>query len=202
VSSLVTPDEALRLLATGVVVAVPTDTVYGLAASLDSPDAVAALFSIKRRPTSVALPVMVPDVAAIKDLGATWSPDAAVLARAFWPGALTIVVAAPSALARRVGATSDAVGFRVPGNDALRALLGTSGPLCVTSANEHGEPPCRLAEEVLARLGRDPLLGGVLDGGRCDGAVSTVVDVRETDWRVLRAGAVSDAALDAARRGA
>lgn len=187
-------EEAAARLREGGIVAVPTDTVYGLAASLARPAAVARLFTLKRRPTTVALPVLVASVESLEALGATWTDQAAALAAAFWPGALTIVVAAPPALAALVGARGS-VGFRVPDDATLLALLGEVGPLAVSSANEHGAPPCRGAEEVLeAFAGRDDL-AGVLDDGPRGGEVSTVVDLHASPWRVVRAGAVSDDAI-------
>lgn len=184
-------DEAAALLGDGEVVAVATDTVYGLAASLARPEAVARLFAIKGRPRTVALPVLVASPAAIEDLGVAWPAPARALADAFWPGALTIVVAVPRPLAVLVGA-EDSVGFRVPDDAILRGVLEEVGPLAVTSANEHGRPPCRDAEAVLAAFeGRDEL-AGVLDDGRRDGEVSTVVAVDGPGWRVVRAGALGE----------
>ena len=181
---------AVILLRDGAVVALPTDTVYGVAASLAHPSALAALFDLKRRPGNVALPVLVDGVAQIEGLGVTWSARAARLSDALWPGALTIVVPAPVALARRVGSTGASVGFRCPGDAALRQLLTHTGPLAVSSANEHGEPPCTTAAEVRATFADRPL-ADVLDGGVRDGAVSTVVELLEGSWRVRREGAVA-----------
>jgi tRNA threonylcarbamoyl adenosine modification protein (Sua5/YciO/YrdC/YwlC family) len=191
VSRRLSRDEAATLLDAGEVVAVATDTVYGLAASLARPAAVARLFSIKSRPTTVALPVLVASPAAIEGLGVAWPAPARALADAFWPGALTIVVAVPPALATLVGA-EESVGFRVPDDATLRGVLDEVGPLAVTSANEHGRPPCRDAEEVLAAFaGRDDL-AGVLDDGRRDGEVSTVVALEDDGWRVVRHGALGE----------
>jgi len=112
--SVVDRDEAVRLLNAGGVVAVPTDTVYGLAASLEHDDAIAHIFSMKHRPSAVALPVLVGATSSIEGLGVTWLPIARTLSDAFWPGALTIVVDVPRELARRVGSGEDTVGFRLP----------------------------------------------------------------------------------------
>lgn len=183
--------EAAELLAHGHVVAVATDTVYGLAAALAHPAAVATLFALKRRPTSVALPVLVSSVRDVEGLGVEWSPTARALSDAWWPGALTVVVAAPPALAALVGGR-DAVGFRVPDDDALRALLGEVGPLAVSSANEHGHPPCQSADDVLAAFADRDELAGVVDEGPRDGEVSTVVVLEDGAWRLVRAGAVGE----------
>ncbi len=187
-------EEAVASLDAGGVVALATDTVYGLAASLARPEAVARLFAMKRRPASVALPVLVASPAAIEGLDVVWPDTARVLADAYWPGALTIVVAVPPALAALVGA-EDSVGFRVPDDTTLLGVLAEVGPLAVTSANEHGRAPCRDAEEVLAAFAGSDDLAGVLDEGRREGQVSTVVVVADGGWRIVRAGALSEGDL-------
>ncbi|HVA70321.1 MAG TPA: L-threonylcarbamoyladenylate synthase [Acidimicrobiales bacterium] len=189
-TALVDRDEAIRLLKVGGVVAVPTDTVYGIAASLAHPRALQRLFEIKRRPTTTALPILVDSQVAIERLGVDWPAGAQRLSEAFWPGALTIVVAVPHELATLVGSTRDTAGFRIPRHELLRDVLIDVGPLAVSSANEHGEAPCRSAAAVLnAFVGREEL-DGVLEGGEGDGEVSTVVGVDDASWRVLRHGAL------------
>jgi tRNA threonylcarbamoyl adenosine modification protein (Sua5/YciO/YrdC/YwlC family) len=190
-SAVVDVDEAVRLLLVGGVVAVPTDTVYGLAASLEHVDAIAQIFSIKRRPGSTALPVLVDTISSIDGLGVTWPAAARRLSDAFWPGALTIVVDVPSGLARRVGSQGDTVGFRLPNDVLLRDVLSRTGPLAVSSANEHAEPPCHNANEVLAVFGASEVSVAILDGGERSGEVSTVVRVQGSEWQILREGAVS-----------
>ena len=180
----------LAVLAQGGVVALPTDTVYGVAASVDAEDGVAVLFSLKHRPSSMALPVLVDSVDQIIRLGVAWPSDAQRLADRFWPGALTIVVRAPEHLARRVGSPTDSVGLRIPDLGLVRDVLARSGPLAVTSANDHGQPPCTSVAAVLETFGAQSPLAGVLDGGVRDGAVSTVVDLTGPRWRVLREGAI------------
>jgi tRNA threonylcarbamoyl adenosine modification protein (Sua5/YciO/YrdC/YwlC family) len=158
-------------------------------ASIASPEAVAALFALKRRPTSSPLPVVAATRAALDPLVRAWPPGAERLDGAMWPGALTLVVAASGELCRLVRSTSGRVGFRVPDDPVLTALLAASGPLALTSANEHGAAPCVSAEGVLATFaGRD--LAGVLDAGLRDGEVSTVVEFDGDEWRVVRAGAI------------
>lgn len=190
-SSTLESDEALAALRAGGVVGVPTDTVYGLAASLDHPLAVARLFTLKRRPSTVALPVLVDGVPAVEALGVEWPLEARALSDALWPGALTIVVAVPHALAELVGATTDTAGFRVPDDDVLLDVLARSGPLAVSSANDHGEAPSRSAGDVLAYFAGREGFAGVLDGGERGDEVSTVVEIVEGTWRILRQGAVS-----------
>ncbi len=191
-------EEAVEALDAGGVVAVPTDTVYGLAARLDRPAAIAAVFALKRRPASVALPVLVARPEDLGPLGVALGPLGERLAERYWPGALTLVVRAPEELAGRVHAAGGTLGVRVPADPPVRALLERTGPLAVTSANEHGEPPCTSAEDVAACFtGRDGL-AGVLDGGTRAAAVSSVVEVTGPSAVVVREGALSAAAIAAA----
>ena len=136
---VITIEAAADVVRGGGVVVVPTDTVYGLGALVTNPTAVANIFVAKRRPRDVALPVMVASEAQLRELGVEISLEARALMDAFWPGALTIVMPVSPALAALTGAT-DSVGFRLPAQPALRALLEATGPLAVTSANRHGEP--------------------------------------------------------------
>lgn len=189
-TDVVGPVEAIARLRAGRVVAVPTDTVYGLAASIAHPEAVATLFHLKRRPTSVALPLLARNLQAIEALDVEWPPLARRLSDAWWPGALTIVVPVAHELAALVGGAGS-VGFRVPNDETLLNVLEECGPLAVSSANEHGEPPCHSAEEILAALGDNSLLDAVLDGGERAGDVSSVVEIVNESWRLLRAGKVS-----------
>ncbi len=188
-------DAAVEALTRGEVVALATDTVYGLAASLEHRGAIEAIFSLKRRPATLALPVLVQGVEQIERLGVTWSARATALASAFWPGPLTIVVAVPTTLARRLGAADGTVGFRRPDSGPLAQLLARTGPLAVTSANVHAQPACTSAAQVLEVFAERPDLAGVLDGGACDRSASTVVDVASREWRLLREGAIDRAAL-------
>ena len=188
---------AINALADGRIVALASDTVYGVGAAIAHPKAVARLFTLKGRPTNVALPVILDGVATLERLGVTWTQRAARLADRFWPGALTIVVEADATLAHLVGATH-AVGLRVPDDETLRTIVAAVGPIAFTSANRHGDAPCTSAAAVIAAFSDSDELAGVLDGGERDAAVSSVVDVTGEPWRVVRAGAISSAAIAAA----
>jgi len=190
-----TYEEALDALQHGAVVAVATDTVYGLGASLAHPSAVAALFALKGRPSTLALPVLVSAVAQIGELGVAWPEPAEQLRRAFWPGPLTIVVAVEPPLAALLGSAQSSVGFRQFDEPLLARLIGASGPLAVTSANRHGAPPCTSAADVLTAFDARDELAGVLDAGPRSSAVSTVVDLTGATWRLVREGAIGRAAL-------
>jgi tRNA threonylcarbamoyl adenosine modification protein (Sua5/YciO/YrdC/YwlC family) len=194
-TTVIDVESALEALATGGVVGLPTDTVYGLAASISHPLAVAALFQLKGRPTTVALPVLVSSVAQIEELGVTWTRRARVLSDALWPGALTVVVTVPSTLSTLVGSSADTAGFRCPQDELLLKLLERSGPLALTSANAHGKRPCESASQLLDAFEGRNELNGVIDGGPRTGDVSTVVDISHPEWRIVRQGATSAAAL-------
>jgi L-threonylcarbamoyladenylate synthase len=173
----------------GSVCAIPTDTVYGLAADPGRPGATEALFVLKGRPPGLALPVLVASAAQAEQLAgpAGLSPAARALADRFWPGALTIVVRRRPHLDWDLGGDPATIGLRCPGHPLARRLCRRVGPLATTSANRHGQAPLVSAEEVRAEFGDSV---AVLDGGRCDGAPSTVVDVCDGPPRLLRQGGV------------
>jgi L-threonylcarbamoyladenylate synthase len=179
---------AVEALAAGAVVVVPTDTVYGLAAH---PRRTAALFSVKRRPLDVALPVLVAGVDQALALAADdLAPAAQRLMARWWPGGLTLVVPRRPGLGLDLGGPDDAtIGLRLPAHPVPVALARALGPLAVTSANRHGEATPAAASEVLTQLG-----GGVdlaLDAGACEGQASTVVSCLDGEVRLLREGSVA-----------
>lgn len=186
-------DAAIAAFDGGGVVAIPTDTVYGFAAEISHPSAVAQLFELKSRPTTEAIAVLVDSTDQISYLGVEWNEFASRLGRAFWPGALTIVVPVPHELAVIMSSENDTVGFRVPDDDLIRRMIAVLGPLAVSSANTHGEQPCHSAYEVLEQFREREELVGVIDGGERSGDVSTVVDCSVTPWRVLRESSFSSA---------
>ncbi len=190
--------EAVGLLRAGGIVAVPTDTVYGIAADMALPDAIERLFAAKGRPPEKAVAVLLADAAQAGELGAV-SPAAAALATRFWPGGLTLVlpVRPEARLPRVLAGGAPTIGVRVPDHPAPRALAAALGPLPTTSANRSGEPDARDAAEILERLGGSLAL--VLDGGPIRGGqASTVVDCT-LEWpSVLREGAIPSADIAAA----
>lgn len=177
-------------LSGGSVVVLPTDTVYGLAASLSCPSAVAAIFDVKGRPPGLALPVLVHGVEGLDAVVSGWPPPATALAARFWPGPLTLVVPARPGVGALLGGDGVTVGVRCPDHDLVRSVARACGPLAVTSANRHGEPPCRSAAEVLSSLG-DSVVTTVVDGGACDGVPSTVVGCLGREVECLREGGLA-----------
>ena len=191
--------QAADLLLSGNIVAVPTETVYGLAARADDPAAVAAIYRAKRRPAFNPLIVHVLDQAAAAPL-ALFDGRAERLARAFWPGPLTLVLPRrPDApLAPAVYAGQRTVALRSPAHSMLRALLERTGlALAAPSANPSGGISPTRAEHVAAGLGGEVPL--ILDGGPCEAGVeSTIVALRDGGrWQVLRPGPIAEAAVAA-----
>jgi L-threonylcarbamoyladenylate synthase len=181
-------EDAVAALRAGEPVVLPTDTVYGIAVAVAVPGATARIFEIKERPTTVPLPVLVADEAQAREI-AEVGPLAAELMERFWPGGLTIVLPRRASFTADLGgedATTD--GLRVPAHPVPVDLARRVGPLATTSANLHGRPTAPTAREVAAELGAGVAV--VIDGGRCDGAPSTVVRVEDGAIEVLRQGAV------------
>lgn len=189
---------AARALAEGGVVGLPTDTVYGLAVDPFQAGAVDRLFTLKRRPREVHLPVLVADEdQALALAGDVPAPARRLMAR-LWPGALTLVLPRRAGLVADLGTGTATVGVRCPAHALVRALCRSAGPVGTTSANLHGEDPLTTAAAVAATFGDDVAV--VLDGGRCAGAPSTVVDCTGGEPALLRAGRLAwDDVLAAAR---
>lgn len=186
---------AIERLRAGEIVALPTDTVYGIAADLALPDAIERLFAAKRRPPDRAVAVLLADTGQATALGEL-GPAARALAERFWPGGLTLVlrVRAGVRLPRVLAAGSPTIGVRVPDHPCPRALAAALGPLPTTSANLSGRPDARDAAEVAARLGDAVAL--VIDGGPIRGGpASTVVDCTGDVPLIRRPGAVEPAAI-------
>jgi L-threonylcarbamoyladenylate synthase len=183
--------EAATLIRRGGLIALPTDTLYGLAADPFRRDAVARVFEVKGRSAEQALPLIAFDVAQVTASLGRLTPIGERLAAAYWPGPLTLLVAAPPAVAPGVSAGTGRVGVRVPAAAVARAVCRAAGrPVTATSANISGQPATADPDEVERTLGaRIDLL---LDGGRTrGGAPSTIVDVTEAAPRLVRAGAIA-----------
>lgn len=184
---------AVAALGAGSVVALPTDTVYGLAADPSLPEAVERLFALKDRPLDVPLPVLVGDRHQLDQVARTLDTAARRLAERFWPGPLTLVVPRTDGFTADLGGPPSArhtVGVRLPDHPLVRALCREVGPLAVTSANTHGSPPATTAHQVVTAFRGGEGLALVIDGGHCDGIPSTVVECRGPASRGLREGAI------------
>jgi len=190
--------EAVERLRAGAVVAIPTETVYGLAADASNADAVAQIYRTKGRPDFNPLIVHVPDHAAAERL-AQFDDRASKLAVRFWPGPLTLVLPLqPDArVAKAVTAGLPTIALRCPAHPVMQAVLKQSGlALAAPSANRSGGISPTRAEHVARSFGEAMPL--VLDAGPCAaGLESTIVAIRENGWQLLRPGPVTAAEIEA-----
>lgn len=196
--TLLAPDvagiaEAVALLAAGNIIATPTDTVYGIAARLDRPDALHHLFCAKGRPEAKAIPVLLGDAEVAVEFS-TQPRALLALADPFWPGALTIVTLARPGLPPEVVTVNDegaeTVALRLPDSDIMREICRRSGgALAVTSANASGEPPATTAAAVISAGLLH--LAAVVDGGPTPGPLpSTIVSIAGHRLNDIREGVI------------
>ena len=188
------PDDiaaAVRLLRSGGVVAVPTDTLYGLAASAFHVGAVERVYRIKGRSAAMALPLLLADPDDVALCAAEVPEMAVALASHFWPGPLTLVLRRSAAIPDAVTGGADTVALRVPDHPVPRALARALGaPITGTSANRTGGPAPTTAGAVCAELGGE--VDQIIDAGECPGGVaSTVLDLTGPTPVLVRAGAVT-----------
>ncbi|MDQ3985566.1 MAG: L-threonylcarbamoyladenylate synthase [Actinomycetota bacterium] len=168
-------ETAIELLGRGEVVVLPTDTVYGLAVAPHDPRAIEALFELKGRPRSRAIPILAADVEQLKEVAVFDSVARAVAAR-FWPGPLTLVLPRAKGFDIDLGGTGRAtVAVRIPKSETALILMRSTGPLAVTSANLSGAPPATTSDEARATFGER--VACVLEGGKCNGEVSTIISL-------------------------
>jgi len=188
-------ERAAGILRRGGLVAIPTETVYGLAADALDEEAVDGIFRAKGRPAGNPLIVHVADVAMARSLAAAWPPAAEAIAAAFWPGPVTIVVPKGRQVPDMVTAGGDTVALRCPAHPLARRLIDRAGiPLAAPSANRSERLSPTTAHHVLASLGNRIDL--ILDAGpTTEGIESTVVDCTTSPPRILRPGPVAAAAV-------
>lgn len=175
-------------------VVVPTDTVYGVAVTLEHPDAAAALAAAKGRSADQPVAVLVADrgqAEAVGDLTGSADP----LVTEFWPGPLTVVVPRVEGGGWSLGEPSTTVGLRHPAARFVVDVARRVGPLAVTSANAHGRPPPRHARQAARALRGSVEV--IVDGGLLSAPASTVVDLVARPPRLLREGTIDRAALAA-----
>jgi L-threonylcarbamoyladenylate synthase len=187
--------QAIALLKGGEVVAIPTETVYGLAADASNEAALRQVYAIKQRPTDNPLIVHIADASQVNNWAAEFPPLAQKLAQAFWPGPFTLVLPAKERVSKIVRGTQATVALRVPNHPITLQLLKESGlALAAPSANKFTQLSPTTAAHVAAGFG-DAI--AILDGGACKvGIESTIVSVEGDDWRILRLGMISEAAIE------
>jgi L-threonylcarbamoyladenylate synthase len=188
--------QAVALLKSGGVVAIPTETVYGLAADASNEAALLQVYAIKQRPADNPLIVHIADADQVSHWAAEFPALAKKLAQAFWPGPFTLVLPAKEHVSRIVRGNQPTIALRIPNHPVALQLLKQSGlALAAPSANKFTQLSPTTAAHVTAGLG-DAI--AVLDGGACKvGIESTIVSVEDSDWRMLRLGMISEAAIEA-----
>ncbi len=189
-------EQAAALLRRGGLVAIPTETVYGLAANALDAHAVAQIFAAKGRPQDNPLIVHISETAQMERYVRRLDPRALLLAQAFWPGPLTIIQQKAACIPDIVSAGLDSVALRLPAHPVARALIAAAGvPLAAPSANRSGRPSPTTAEHV--RKDMDGRIDAIVDGGKSEvGVESTVLSLLGETPRLLRPGGVSHRQLE------
>jgi tRNA threonylcarbamoyl adenosine modification protein (Sua5/YciO/YrdC/YwlC family) len=185
---------AAHSVSTGELVVLPTDTVYGLGADAFTPEAVARLLEVKGRQRDMPVPVLVGSWSTIDGLVTNVDTQARNLIEAFWPGGLTLVVRHAPTLRWDLGDAEGTVAIRMPLHPVAIELLETTGPMAVSSANRHAQPPAQTAAQAREQLGDDVAVY-LEDGPAAGGVASTIVDLTGDTPRILRLGAISADAL-------
>jgi L-threonylcarbamoyladenylate synthase len=184
-------ERAAAAIRRGRVVAIPTDALYALVADPFNLRAVAAVFRAKGREIHRSLPLLVADAITAEDLASELNNRFYILARRFWPGALTIIVPASARVPLKVTGNTGRLALRQPRAKIASALIAAlNQPLISTSANISGSPTCRSGIQVFGTM--DGRVDLVLDGGACSGAGATTVDITEPYWKIIREGAIEE----------
>ena len=182
-------EPGIAVLKKGGLAAFPTDTVYGLGAVANIPEAVARIYRVKGRPPGMALPLLLGDIAQLDEIARVVPPAARQLACRFLPGALTLVLLKSAAVSEAVTAGGKTIAVRVPDHPVPLALArGVGAPIVGTSANRSGRPSTLTADDVRAQLGDEVDL--VIEGDCYGGRESTVVDLTGGVPVILREGAI------------
>lgn len=193
-------ERAAEWLRQGALVALPTETVYGLAARSDNPDAIAQVYAVKGRPSERALSVLVPDFAATAPLwqDGPWLEVARGLASHFWPGSLTIICPATPTVSTMLRGGSEGVGLRCPAHPIAQKILRNVGiPLVAPSANLSEHPSPTSAEAVAQQL--QGKIAAIVDGGDALGGLeSTIISLNAEGTSLIRAGALALSDINAA----
>ena len=193
-------ERAAAAIRRGELVVLPTDTVYGLACSPFDAAAIERIYVVKQRPADKSLPVLLADESDALKVAREITPTAAKLMARFWPGVLTLTLPKRADLPANLTAYAT-VGLRMPDHDGCRALIrAAGGVLAVTSANRSGEANPTTVQMAAASLGEGVAV--YLDGGESANALaSTVVDLRGASFTIVRAGAITEAMIQAVLEG-
>jgi L-threonylcarbamoyladenylate synthase len=191
---MVAVDEAAAALGRGGLVVFPTESVYGLGADAASPEAVERLVAVRGREEGKPILVLASDLDMVTQVAREVPRLARRLAERLWPGALTLVLPARDGLPAALTAGSGTIGVRVPDHVTARALVAALGrPVTAPSANPPGAAPAETIEQARAYF--EAQVDAYVDGGRCDGAPSTVVKIDGAAFTVLREGRIDAASI-------
>jgi len=184
-------ERAAAAVRRGKVAAIPTDALYTLVADPFNLGAVAQVFHAKGRAPHRSLPILVGDLMMAEELASELSNRFFILARRFWPGPLTIIVPASARVPLKVTGNTGRLALRQSRSKVANQLIAMlNQPLISTSANISGRPTCRSGIDVFGMM--DGRVDLVIDGGMCNGAGATTVDITEPYWRLIRAGAIEE----------
>jgi L-threonylcarbamoyladenylate synthase len=190
-------NQAVSILKQGGLVALPTETVYGLAADARNSEAVRKIFTAKGRPADHPLIVHIADIAQLKEWAVDISEDALLLANTFWPGPLTLILKKAPAVLDLITGGQDTVGLRIPAHPLAREVLKEFGSgLAAPSANRFGRISPTTAQAVKEELGNE--VDFILEGGPCEvGVESTIVDMSSDEVVILRPGMITSNEIEA-----
>jgi len=185
-------NRAAGILRSGGIAAYPTDTVYGLGADVFNDRAVTRVFTVKKRPLTMPLPVLIAETSQLRELVEDIPSTAKMLMDKFWPGGLTIIFHRAHAFKSLALADSGKIAVRLPGHPLTLKLIQELGrPMVGTSSNLHGSPAALTAVEVKNQLG--DAVDFIIDGGPCQGGIeSTIVDITVNPPLILRKGAIPE----------
>ena len=184
-------ERAAAAVRRGKVAAIPTDALYTLVADPFNLGAVAQVFQAKGREPHRSLPILVGDLMMAEELASELSNRFFILARRFWPGPLTIIVPASARVPLKLTGNTGRLALRQSCSKVANQLIAMlNQPLISTSANISGRPTCRSGIDVFGMM--DGRVDLVIDGGACNGAGATTVDITEPYWRLIRAGAIEE----------
>jgi L-threonylcarbamoyladenylate synthase len=184
-------ERAAAAVRRGKVAAIPTDALYTLVADPFNLGAVAQVFQAKGREPHRSLPILVGDLMMAEELASELSNRFFVLARRFWPGPLTIIVPASARVPLKVTGNTGRLALRQSRSKVANQLIAMlNQPLISTSANISGRPTCRSGIDVFGMM--DGRVDLVIDGGMCNGAGATTIDITEPYWRLIRTGAIDE----------
>lgn len=183
-------DRAAKAIHAGHVVAIPTDALYALVADPFNMQAVRQIYAAKGREISRALPMLVRDALMVEELAKDVTARFKLLARRFWPGPLTIILHASARVPLRATGNTGRLAVRQARSAVVGELIARlNQPIISTSANKSGKPTCTSGIDVFGVM--DGSVDLVLDGGFCEGAGASTVDITEPDWRMIKEGAIT-----------